>query len=81
MAYIATRSETEAAGELKTVYRRWKERLGSVPNIIRAVSLRPEKLVINERIRYAVAYQASSLGKRREELIAILISDRLQCHY
>ena len=73
--------ESEASGELASIYDVWRERLGVVPNIVRAVSLRPEKLALNERFRYAVAYEASGIGKRREELIAALVSDLLQCHY
>ena len=59
MAYIATVPESRASGELAAIYEVWRERLGVVPNIVRAVSLRPAKLAINERFRYSVAYEAS----------------------
>jgi alkylhydroperoxidase family enzyme len=81
MTFIRTVAPGEATGHLKQVYDFWQEKLGQVPNVIKAVSLRPESLRVSDDFRNNVTFGASQLGRRREELIATLISDLVQCHY
>jgi hypothetical protein len=81
MSFIDTVAADEATGLLKQVYDYWRSRAGHVPNTIKAVSLRPETLRVSDAFRRSVIFGASHLGRRREELIAVLISDLLQCHY
>jgi alkylhydroperoxidase family enzyme len=81
MTFISTVAAHEATGYLKQGYDYWQDKLGQVPNVVRAVSLRPESLRVSDDFRNSVTFGASNLGRRREELIATLISDLVQCHY
>lgn len=81
MTFIRTVTPGEAIGHLQQVYAFWQEKLGQVPNVVKAVSLRPESLRVSDDFRNNVTFGASQLGRRREELIATLISDLVQCHY
>lgn len=80
-AFIDIAPEEDAQGKLRKVYDFWRQRQGIVPNILKALSLRPDLLVANDEFRHAVIWGASSLGRRREEMIATLISHLVGCTY
>lgn len=80
-AFITIAPEEDAKGEVKKIYDFWRQRQGIVPNILKALSLRPDLLVANDEFRHAVIWGASSLGRRREEMIATLISHLVGCTY
>ena len=81
MSFIATVPPEEATGEIARVYAYWTEKMGIVPNIVRAVSLRPRALKVSDDFRNAVIFGASDLGRRREEMIATSISDLVRCTF
>lgn len=81
MTFISTVATQEATGYLKQVYDHFHGRLGFVPNVVKAVSLRPDALRVSDNFRNSITFGASQLGRRREELIATLVSDLVQCHY
>ncbi|MBI3089157.1 MAG: hypothetical protein HYY96_00700 [Candidatus Tectomicrobia bacterium] len=81
MSFIATVAPERADGEIARVYESWHAKLGFVPNIIRAVSLRPRALKVSDDFRNAVIFGSSDLGRRREEMIATLISDLVRCTF
>ena len=79
--FIAIEPEANASGDVKRVYDFWRQRQGIVPNVVKALSLRPALLVANDDFRHAIIWGASSLGRRREEIIATLISNLVGCTY
>jgi len=84
MAWIRTFDESEATGRLADVYAELrKTRLagGRVPNIMKCMGLRPEALMGVWRLNMAITFGASTLGRRREEMIATAVSASNHCHY
>ncbi len=81
MPFIRMDLGTKPTEELKQVYDFWRQRQGIVPNVVKALSLRPALLVANDDFRRAIIWGASSLGRRREEMIATLISNLVGCKY
>lgn len=81
MTWIRTVPEGEATGILKEVYDAWTKLLGFVPNIVRSTSLRPEFTQKFEALRLAITFGGSRLGRRKEELIALVVSVLNRCHY
>lgn len=81
MPFIAMELETNPTEDLRRVYDFWRQRQGIVPNVVKALSLRPALLVANDDFRRAIIWGASSLGRRREEMIATLISNLVGCTY
>ena len=81
MTWIQTIPEGEAAGVLKEVYDAQAKMLGFVPGIIKSTSLRPDFTQKFEALRLAITFGGSRLGRRREELIALVVSVLNKCHY
>ncbi len=81
MTWIQTVPEGEAAGALKEVYEAQANMLGFVPGIIKSTSLRPDFTQKFEALRLAITFGGSRLGRRREELIALVVSVLNKCHY
>lgn len=81
MTWIQTVPEGEAAGALKEVYDAQAKMLGFVPGIIKSTSLRPDFTQKFEALRLAITFGGSRLGRRREELIALVVSVLNKCHY
>ncbi len=81
MTWIRTISEEEATGPLKELYERLAGRMGRVGNIVKACSLRPEVLIAQQEFTRGVTFGGSPLGRRKEELIATMISGLLKCRY
>jgi hypothetical protein len=84
MAWVKTFSEKEATGRLSEVYRElMKSPLGGgrVPNIMKCMGLRPEALLSVWRLNMGITFGASTLGRRREEMIATAVSALNHCHY
>jgi len=79
VTYIPTVDEDEAQGELAQAYGAWREKAGSVSNIVKAVSLRPEVVEAYLALSKLVTGGATSLGSRREELIAVVCGAALAC--
>lgn len=78
-------SEEDAEGEVKDVYdkARIRERSGLefVPDIIKSTTLRAEATRLRVELSRAVTFGGSGLGRRREEMIATLISALNLCPY
>ncbi len=81
MTWIRTIPEDEATGELKALYDRLAARMGRVGNIVKACSIRPDVLVEQQAFTGSVTFGGSPLGRRKEELIATMISGLLKCRY
>ncbi len=81
MAFISMISEDEATGLLKECYEINLQTVGRTSAVVTALSLRPEALRVSTQLRSTTLFGASDLGRRREEFIATLISDRVQCGF
>lgn len=81
IARIRTIDEHEASGTLKELYEEMLQRRGQIPNIRRALSLRPEVIRGLEAFTSTITRGGSSLGRVREELIATVVSALNQCEY
>ena len=81
MTWIKTIDEDEATGTVKEFYDHWQGIEGTPTNIVKAHSLKPEIMTQWLALAGAVAFGGSSLGRRREELIAVLVPALLKCKY
>jgi alkylhydroperoxidase family enzyme len=81
MAFIPMIPEEEATGLLKECYDKNLQTVGRTSEVVTALSLRPEALRVSTHFRSTTLFGASDLGRRREEFIATLISDLVQCSY
>jgi alkylhydroperoxidase family enzyme len=84
MAWVRTFDEKEATGKLAAIYDELKKTKlagGRVPNIMKCMGLRPEALMGVWRLNMAITFGASTLGRRREEMIATAVSALNHCHY
>ena len=81
MTWIQTVPEQDATGAVKAVYDSWVKLLGFVPEIVKSTSLRPEFTQKFEALRLAITFGGSRLGRRKEELIALVVSVLNKCHY
>lgn len=81
MTWIQTVPEGEATGILKEVYDASAKMLGFVPNIVISTSLRPDFTQKFEALRHAITFGGSRLGRRKEELLALVVSVLNKCHY
>ena len=84
MAWVRTFDESEATGALAEVYAELKKAPfagGRVPNIMQCMGLRPQALMGVWRLNMSITFGASTLGRRREEMIATAVSALNHCHY
>jgi hypothetical protein len=84
MAWVKTFTENEATGRLAEIYDALKKTSlagGPVPNIMKCMGLRPEALMGVWRLNMDITFGASTLGRRREEVIATAVSALNHCHY
>ncbi len=81
MAWIGTITESEATGEVKNIYDKARTRRNCVGNIVKVHSLKPELMRAYQAFSHAVTFGGSSLGREREEMVAVLVSALLKCRY
>jgi uncharacterized peroxidase-related enzyme len=81
MAWIRTIDESEAEGPLEELYGAARQQHGFVANILKAHSLKPELMAKWQAFAGAVTFGGSSLGRRREEMVAVLVSSLLMSRY
>ena len=84
MAWITTVGEDEATGQCAEVYDTLREApafMGSVPNIYKSLSQRPEVLDAFHRLSTAASFGGSGLAREEEEMISTVVSAINQCHY
>ncbi|MBI4469382.1 MAG: carboxymuconolactone decarboxylase family protein [Acidobacteria bacterium] len=81
MTWIRVIDEDEAEGILRDFYASLRRRFGFVPNITKAASLRPAALMAASEWGERVTWGSSGLGRRMEEMIAVVVSAANRCHY
>jgi uncharacterized peroxidase-related enzyme len=81
MAWVPTVSEEVAAGKLRELYQRSRERAGVVPNIARVQSLRPETASRGFELYCQMMDAPTGLSRRERVLIATVVSKVNGCLY
>lgn len=81
MTWIRTIAEPEATGELAEAYAHIEQLNGSVSNITRAASVKPRVMQALADLLRALRGPDCTLGKRRQEMIAVLTSALHRCAY
>jgi uncharacterized peroxidase-related enzyme len=77
MTFVETVPEDEASGDLAELYAQERERMGSLPNLVRAFSLRPEVYRAWQQLNGAV----KARDPRRYELATLAAARRLRSSY
>src|SRR6187402_1895709 len=70
-----------ATAELERLTEPWRKRGERVPPVIGVLKRRPHAFEAVLGLNYALAFGASSLGRRREELIATCVSALNDCFF
>ena len=81
MTWIKTVDEAEATGELAEAYARIRQQNGAVANISKAASIKPSVALALAELLTALRGPDCALGKRRQEMIAVLTSALHRCTY
>jgi uncharacterized peroxidase-related enzyme len=84
MAWIPTIPEEQAQGRLAEIYaeiRQHPHLMGLVPNVMKALSTRPELLEAVVKVATTATFGGSRLSRTQEELIAAVVSSVNRCHY
>ena len=82
MTWIKTIRPEDATGTLKETYDEIKKTQGRpVGSLATAYSLKPKYMRAWRNLSHTVTFGGSSLGQRKEELIATVIAAKLKCTY
>lgn len=82
MSYIRQIEASEATGELKEIYDQMMAAPGGrIAPVMQIFSLNPPLLGKVREMNSIITFGGSSLGRRREEMIATLVSTLNGCHY
>jgi len=79
MSWLKLPGDTETP-ELERITRSYRE-AGAVPSVVAVMKPSPKALKAVLRMNYAVTFGGSSLGRRREEMIAMTVSGLNECFY
>src|SRR5260370_5060643 len=67
--------------DLKAAYAKCIEKLGFVPNVLQACSLRPQKLRNFMTMYNELMLAPSGLSKLEREMVAVVVSSANRCYY
>lgn len=81
MTWIKAVPEAEARGELAETYATIRQNHGSISNITQAASINPRVMLALADLLHALRGPHCALGKRRQEMIAVLTSALHRCAY
>jgi hypothetical protein len=81
MTWITTVAEHEATGALAEAYARVRQQNGAISNITQAASINPLVMLALADLLQALRGPHCALGKRRQEMIAVLTSALHRCEY
>lgn len=82
MSYIRQIEASEATGELKDIYDQMMAApSGRIAPVLQIFSLNPPLLGKVREMNSIITFGGSSLGRRKEEMIATLVSTLNGCHY
>ena len=81
-AWIEVIAETEAEGELRTLYdQEFDSEKRGTDNILAVHSLNPPSLRAHADLYHTVMYAKSPLSRSEREMVAVVVSVINQCHY
>lgn len=78
---LAPVDEAALDDDLKAYFAKCVEKLGMVPNVLRAYAMRPEKLRAFGRMYNELMLGESGLTKLEREMIAVVVSAANRCYY
>ena len=81
MPWITQIPVDAATGELKAEFDKALRRAGRVWNIVHIMSLNPRVLKASIEFYQAVMFAPSPLSLVQRELLAVVVSAQLACHY
>lgn len=81
MAWIETIQPEDATGELAQLYHQLQGHGRPIGNVVQAYSAKPALMRAAREFSHAVTFGGSSLGRRKEELIATVVAAQLRCTY
>ena len=82
MSYIQEIAPEQADGKVKQIYERFQAAFnGRLPPVMSVMSLNPRAMEAVHEMGHAISFGGSSLGQRREEMIATYVSTLNRCHY
>lgn len=81
MAWIKTVPPAEASGELLEQYKRMRDPVGNVANILGVHSLNPSALRGHFDLYRTLMFGQSELSRAQREMIAVVVSKTNACHY
>ncbi len=81
MAWIHVVSEAEATGTVREIYDEIKAELGRISPMLQAMSLRPDVLRLVHDLGNAIHFGGSTLGRKREQILAVVVSATNRCRY
>ena len=82
MSHIHVVPKDEATGDLKRIYADLIANSGGrLPPVLQLLSLHPQALERLTALNQAVTFGGSTLGRRREEMLATAVSAWNDCHY
>ncbi len=73
--------DDEAPDEVKELWAKPLEKLGFVPNVLRAYAVRPRHLLLWNELYDELMRGESGLTKAQREMIAVVVSTANRCHY
>ncbi|MCL2428312.1 MAG: peroxidase-related enzyme [Alphaproteobacteria bacterium] len=71
----------ELDGDLQAIWRKCVEKLGFVPNVYSAYSLRPQRLRNFMAMYNEIMLSESGLSKLEREMVAVVVSSANRCYY
>lgn len=81
MAWIRVVSEAEASPELGEAYQEIKHPTGRLSPALQIASLSPKAMRALNRLNRTITFGGSRLGRRREEILSVVVSAINGCHY
>ena len=81
LSWLDLPPDDEAPDEVKELWAAPLERLGFVPNVLRAYAIRPRHLLLWNQFYDDLMRGESGLSKAQREMIAVVVSTTNRCHY
>lgn len=81
MAHIPMTPEDSATGQVAAMYAQARDQMGFVPDAVKVLSVRPEVGAALTGFKATILGEASVLGARRADMLAIVVSGINHCTY
>jgi uncharacterized peroxidase-related enzyme len=81
LAWLRVPPDRDAPAEIQPLFDKADEKLGFVPNVLRAYALRPRHLELWNAFYDDLMRGESGLSKVQREMVAVVVSTTNRCHY